>query len=148
MVRGWLLSMDHKQRRQDAKLRYKELLALVGKVIADWDPYGLLAGGAPDDEFSSEIASVAAQVPRIKSSTDAAHAVSRVFSSSFDPEEFELTSCYGVGHHLFAALVADGFIVQRQGTLADFLMASPLRESGLDLSQERISGGLRDRKIE
>jgi Domain of unknown function (DUF1871) len=140
--------MDHKQQRSDARRRYKELLALVGKVIADWDPYGLLDGGAPDDEFRSEIASIAAQVQRIKSSTDAAHAVSRAFSSSFDPEEFELTSCYAVGHNLFVALVANGLIVQRQGTLADFLMASPLRGSGIDLGQDRMKDGLQDRETE
>jgi hypothetical protein len=83
--------MDAKQQRKDAKGRYKQLLALVGRVMADWDPLGFLSLGAPDDEFRSEIAAVAAQVPRIKSSTDAAHAVSRVFSLSFDREEFELT---------------------------------------------------------
>ena len=35
---------------------------LVTRVIAEWDPYALLAGGAPRDEFDAEIASVATQV--------------------------------------------------------------------------------------
>ena len=35
--------------------------------------------------------------------------------------------------------------IKRNGTLADFLLASPLRDSGLDLSGEhRIKGGMRD----
>ena len=37
---------------------------------------------------------------------------------------------------------------ERKGTLADFLLASPLRESGLDLSDEdRINGGMRDGNV-
>jgi prevent-host-death family protein len=37
---------------------------------------------------------------------------------------------------------------ERKGTLADFLLASPLRESGLDLSHaDRIKGGIRDGNV-
>ena len=84
---------------------YNNAISVVGAVIKSWDPYSLLAAGAPDDEFDSEIASVAAQIPRIASRNDAAHAVSRVFSSAFDPDTFAPEHCSDVGSQLFAALV-------------------------------------------
>ena len=79
--------------------------SVVGAVIRGWDPYSLLANGAPDDEFDSEIASVAAQIPRIASRNYAMHAVSRVFSSAFNPDTFAPEHCSDVGHQLYAALV-------------------------------------------
>jgi len=84
---------------------YEKAVSVVGAVLKRWDPYSLLAGGAPSDEFDSEIASVTAQLPRIRSSNDAVHAVSRVFSSAFDPETFTVSHCTHVGNELYDALV-------------------------------------------
>jgi hypothetical protein len=98
---------DH---RKLGKRQYRELLALVTAVIAEWDPYALLAGGAPPDEFDAEVASVVTQVSRIKSAADAAHVVSRVFSSNFEPEPFTPEACAQVGKRLFAVLQARGFV--------------------------------------
>ena len=56
-------------RRAAAKMKkaaYKRALQVVGSVVREWDPYSLIAGGAPEDEFESEIAGVVAQIPRIK----------------------------------------------------------------------------------
>ncbi|MDA0810669.1 MAG: DUF1871 family protein [Planctomycetota bacterium] len=82
---------------------YDRAVSVVRAVIKRWDPYSLLAGGAPVDEFDSEIASVTAQIPRIRSSNDAVHAVSRVFSSAFDAEAFSIANCTEVGNHLYSA---------------------------------------------
>ena len=35
--------------------RYQDLVAAVERAINDADPIGLLAGGAPSDEYASEI---------------------------------------------------------------------------------------------
>jgi len=37
------------------KKDYKHTQFVVKKIIDAWDPYALLEGGAPDDEFASEI---------------------------------------------------------------------------------------------
>ena len=103
-------SMVTRERRKLGKTQHRELLTVVTRVIAEWDPYALLAGGAPRDEFDAEIASVATQVPRIKSATDAAYIVSRVFSSSFEPAPFTPEACAQVGKRLFAELQAHGFV--------------------------------------
>lgn len=82
----------------------------VAEVIREWDPYGLLGMGAPADEFDSEISAVVAQIPRIHSAIDAAHAVSRVFSSSFEPGRFSREACAEVGARLFQRLQERGLL--------------------------------------
>ena len=68
------------------KADYRLALQVVGAAVRDWDPYSLLAGGCPVDEFDAEVASVVAQIPRIKSEHDATLALSRVFSSAFESD--------------------------------------------------------------
>lgn len=89
------------------KTDYKLALQVVSEVIRAWDPYSLLAGGCPTDEFDSEIASVVAQIPRIKSEQDATHALSRIFSSAFEPERFKPDDCAETGGQLFSALLTN-----------------------------------------
>jgi hypothetical protein len=77
-------------------------------VIKSWDPYELLGGGAPGDEFDHEIASLVAQIPRIHSAADAARAISRIFAASFEAHSFTEEACSGVGERLYAALAEHG----------------------------------------
>jgi hypothetical protein len=99
----------------DATMRtgsdYDRAITLVRQVIHEWDPYSLLRSGAPMDEWDHEIASIVAQIPRIASERDAMHAVSRVFSSAFQPEGFGVEDCADVGRRLFAALTESGILV-------------------------------------
>jgi len=87
---------------------YDRAFAIVREVIHEWDPYGLIGGGAPADEWDSEIASLVAQIPRIRSQNDAAHTVSRVFSSAFQPEGFSPVDCAEVGRRLYSSLTQSG----------------------------------------
>jgi hypothetical protein len=91
---------------------YERAFRAVRQVVHHWDPYGLLASGCPPDEFDREIAAVAAQVARIRSRTDAAHALSRVFASSFDREWFGPEGCAAAGGELYEVLVAVGLVVE------------------------------------
>lgn len=99
------MAHDHKQ----GKKRYKELFALVAKVIEEWDPYSLLANGAPAGEFEEEVSQIVAQVKNIRSTTDATQIISRVFSSSFEAELFTPDACTQVGAKLFEALKGHGY---------------------------------------
>ena len=92
------------------KAEYRELLALVARVVAEWNPYALLDSGAPRDEFAHEVALIAAQVPRVKSAREAARVIADVFSSAFDPESFGIEVCIPIGERLFAELKQSGFI--------------------------------------
>jgi len=82
--------------------KYEQMWDVTAGVVRAWDPYGLLAGGAPADELDNEIASLVAQVPRITSATDAAHAV------CFESPVFTPQSCEDIGEKLFAALKNSG----------------------------------------
>ena len=88
-----------------------DVLEVVTRVVHSWDPYGLLAGGCPADEFDSEIRAVCRQTSRIRSAIDAAHVLSRVFRSSFnDNERFSPEACKQSGEALYAALRATGAV--------------------------------------
>jgi hypothetical protein len=99
---------------RELKRREREkLFDVVRGVIHAWDPYDLLAGGAPDDEFDGEISAVVRQLDRIRTPRDACHVISRVFSSSFEPEVFQVEHCRAVGERLYEALAEHGVLQQR-----------------------------------
>jgi hypothetical protein len=90
--------------------RQESALRVVANTINEWDPYGLIGGGAPNDEFDGEVRGVVRQLDRIHSAEDAAHVVSRVFSSSFEAERFDLDACRPVGKKLYLALKDGGLL--------------------------------------
>jgi hypothetical protein len=102
--------MKKSDENAEGKAKYKQMWEVTAGVIRKWDPYKLLAGGAPRDEWDSEISSVVAQIPRIHSATDAAEAVARVFGSSLERDAFTPSACSDVGAELFARLEERGFI--------------------------------------
>lgn len=83
-------------------------IAVVRDVIHKWDPFSLMKGGTTD-EWDREIASVVRQIPRIKSSNDAIHAVSRIFTSAFSMN-FSPEHCTEVGQKLYLTLVQHGIL--------------------------------------
>lgn len=93
-----------------SRAEYDRALQVVGTVIRAWDPYCLLASGSPKDEFDAEIARVVTKISGIKSSQDAAVAVSDVFSSCFEGDRFTPEDCAEVGAELFKALSDNGII--------------------------------------
>jgi hypothetical protein len=102
--------MAHRAATKMKKAAYKRALEVVGSVVREWDPYGLVAGGAPADKFDSEIAAVVTQIPRIKTEKEAALALSRVFSSAFEADRFKPEHCTEAAKKLFAALTANGLV--------------------------------------
>jgi len=89
---------------------YKDALHVVGDVVRAWDPYALLAEGAPEDEFDAEIAQLVTHVPRMHSAADAAQAISAVFSKAFEPQLFSPAACATPGADLFDRLVDAGLV--------------------------------------
>jgi len=90
---------------------YERAVHVVGQVIRDWDPYGLLESGAPADEFDTEISLLVARIPRMTSEALAAQAISEVFSAQFEPELFTPDTCAGPARELFARLTSAGLLV-------------------------------------
>src|SRR5690349_18042096 len=92
------------------RAKYQRIWGVTAQVVRKWDPLGLLASGAPTDEYDPEITSLVAQIPRIHTAVDAAHAISRIFASSFEPDSFTVEICSEAGKNLYAALVAQRLI--------------------------------------
>jgi hypothetical protein len=77
-----------KDRRQ-----YERAVQIVGYVIHKWDPYGLLASGAPADEFSDEIARIVVAASKAQGPNDLADALSAILSQAFEPHAFTPADC-------------------------------------------------------
>ena len=101
-----MITADHKA----LKRTYGEIIEIVTKVINEWDPYDLIRGGAPDNEFAHEVAQIATKVHEINSPTELAEVISKVFSMSFGPEWFSVTACMQVACQLFADLQTRGLL--------------------------------------
>jgi Domain of unknown function (DUF1871) len=89
---------------------YDAAMDAVGAVINAWDPYSLLAGGAPSDEFEAKIATLVTRIPRLHSPADAARQISEVFSAAFELERFTIADCSDVGGQLYDRLRASGLL--------------------------------------
>jgi hypothetical protein len=92
------------------RTKYLQMWDVTAGVIKSWDPYGLLSGGASGDEFDHEIAALVAQIPRIHSAVDTAHAISRILATRFEAHLFTEEICSEVGKKLYAALAEQGWI--------------------------------------
>jgi len=84
--------------------KYKIFFDIISKIIKEWDPYSLLALGAPESEFESEVAAIIAEVKNIKSPKDAISVVSKVFSEAFEPQYFKPEGCKSTGEKIFKTL--------------------------------------------
>ncbi len=71
----------HKRLKREARAR----MALVERVLCELDPYSLLAGGAPADEYSPEAALIAARWKDGMSLEALATAIESVWTAQFDP---------------------------------------------------------------
>lgn len=92
---------------------YREAIAVATAVINDWDPFGLIAGGAPKDEFEGEASRIVAKAHEVHTPEALAIVVSEVFSSSFDPEVFPVEACLPVASRLFDELQLHSFLERR-----------------------------------
>ena len=89
---------------------YDRALSIMHEALREWDPYSLIEGGAPCDEFDSEAAQLVSRIPQIHSPTDASVALSQVFSAALTPEAFSPAACASAGAKLFARLSDAGLV--------------------------------------
>ncbi|CAG7609895.1 hypothetical protein PAESOLCIP111_01217 [Paenibacillus solanacearum] len=64
---------------------------ILTKAINSWDPVGLLAGGAPDDEYRPEILEIRLEASACKTEADLAMMIYKVFSNKMDVKLNHLT---------------------------------------------------------
>ncbi len=78
--------------------------AAVKRCVDAWDPLGLLAGGAPPDEYECEIRMIAERIFPGSAPETVAEAVNDVFSKMFRPDWFGIEKCRNVAEKICVAL--------------------------------------------
>ena len=82
---------------------YDAALNVVASVINAWDPYSLIEGGSPSDEFEAEVAELVPRIRQIHSEADAAREIASAFANAFD-SSFTPEACASVGAQLYSRL--------------------------------------------
>ena len=101
-----MTSTDHKA----MKLLYQNAIAVTAALINEWDPYSLISGGAPKDEFASEVSRIVAKAHEANTPEALARVISGVFSASFEPEPFSIQACLPVATRLLEELKTSGYV--------------------------------------
>jgi len=65
-----------------------ELFKRVKGCIDEWDPIGLLAMGAPENEYNFEIKAIVAVAQKINNANELAEHVFRIFTDAFGSDTF------------------------------------------------------------
>ncbi|MDV2581587.1 DUF1871 family protein [Alkalibacillus haloalkaliphilus] len=81
---------------------------IVEKNINAWDPMGLIAGGAPLDEFSVESKRIVEELPHIDSSSELAVKIKKVFDKAFD-EDFNYEACLNISQKIWEDFLEEGY---------------------------------------
>ena len=84
--------------------------AIIRGLVHKWDPYALIAHGAPANEWDDEVEQIVERIHRFESPMDGARVLSEVFSSSLGPAGFEPERCREWAEELHQALAATGLI--------------------------------------
>ena len=93
--------------RQQYDLAFK----LIRESVAQWDPMGLIGGGAPPDEWDHEVARLLAGLRGARSTDDVTAAVAAVFCDTLGASGPDAASCAQFGRELHARLAAAGLLV-------------------------------------
>lgn len=93
------------------RFRYREMIEVITRMLNEWDPYDLIRGGAPDDEFAREAAQISVKISEIITPTQLAEVISKVFSKGFAAEpNFSVDACLPVASRLFNELKTRGLL--------------------------------------
>jgi hypothetical protein len=68
------------------KSQYKYYYSQIAEIINSIDPVGLIAGGAPEDEYKAEISKILAVIQGDTDKKSIQKKIYQIFSESFDQE--------------------------------------------------------------
>jgi len=83
---------QQKIHNKEMKEKYKQVFSLVKEAIDEWDPYGLIEGGAPDGEFNNEVEQIVPFVIKSNNADELAKNTKRIFDTMFEPV-FKIEDC-------------------------------------------------------
>ena len=87
------------------KASYRSLVAAIERAINDADPIGLLGGGAPADEYSSEIGTIVPRVANVQSVDEITSVLHEEFVRWFGKETAGPRQAYeAAARHIWGAV--------------------------------------------
>ena len=90
--------------------QYDQAVAICRNAIAQWDPLALLSGGAPADEYDSEVSSLVPKLRDARTASDVSLAISQVFGDGFGDASLGPGDCAKVGAAIFIQLRSAGLL--------------------------------------
>ncbi|MBP3041371.1 DUF1871 family protein [Bacillaceae bacterium Marseille-Q3522] len=76
---------------------------IVTRYINRWDPMQLLAGGAPDDEYDTEVEQIVEAVLESKDEIEIAEAIQDTFKFTFQ-RDFSFVECLSIARFIWKNL--------------------------------------------
>lgn len=92
------------------KQEYQEIRETVTLALNEWDPYDLIQGGAPENEFIEEATEIAAKIEVTKTPTELAEVISEVFSANFESNLFPVEACLPIASKILYEIQARGLL--------------------------------------
>jgi hypothetical protein len=89
---------------------YDQAFDIVRAAVARWDPYALLGGGAPADEWDAEIASLLPRLRNVKAAPEIVHHLSEVFGGRLGYSSLGVNECSTVAADIFLRLKTAGLL--------------------------------------
>ena len=89
---------------------YDDAFRVVRAAIASWDPYGMLGGGAPKDEWDHEIARLLPRIQNAATPANVAHEIVVAFGESAGRTPISRKECDEVATGIFLRLKTAGLL--------------------------------------
>jgi len=89
---------------------YDDAFRIVRAAVASWDPFGILGGGAPEDEWDQEIARLLPRIQRAITSADVAREIAVAFGDSIGGTPISAKEVDDVATGIFLRLKTAGLL--------------------------------------
>jgi hypothetical protein len=109
-----------------------DIFSVVKEAIDQWDPLGLLKGGAPNNEYDMESKKIAADIHPENNSFEIANIISKIFIKAFyESKIFSAENCLGIAGEIKLKLLIKSKTLHKE---KDFYMTN--RQKLLFMVQE------------
>jgi hypothetical protein len=89
---------------------YDDAFRIVRAAVASWDPFGILGGGAPKDEWDHEIARLLPKIQRALTPADVAREIAVAFGESIEGTPISAEEIDDVATGIFVRLKTAGLL--------------------------------------
>jgi hypothetical protein len=89
---------------------YDQAISILRTAVARWDPFGLLGGGAPADEWDAEIALLLPKIQKANTAVEIARQLAAVLGERLGDTLLSSEECNTVAVEIYLRLKTDGLL--------------------------------------